>query len=78
MIWLLFCASTAALNSSLSHASTSPLQRMRVASGYMEVISLGRRPLGPVSALVVRTIGMSKSFAMAAWAMMLFLKTVGS
>jgi len=51
---------------------------MRGASGYMEVISLGKRPLGPVSALVVRTTGMSKSFAMAAWAMMLFLKTVGS
>jgi hypothetical protein len=42
------------------------------------VISFGKGPFGPVSALVVSTIGMSKSWAMAAWAMMLFLNSVGS
>jgi len=41
-------------------------------------ISFGRRPLGPCSAEVVRTMGMEKREAMAAWAMMLLRKMVGS
>lgn len=76
--WLLPVAVTAARKSALSHASTSPLRRIKGASGYMLVISLGSRPFGPVSALVVRTMGMLKALAMAACAIMLLRKTVGS
>ena len=78
MTWLLFWAATAALKSELSQASTSPFRLINGEFGNKFVISLGRTPLGPVWALVVRTIGMLKSFAIEAWAMMLFLKIVGS
>ena len=78
MTWLLFAATTAARNSELSHASTSPLRLMSGASGYRSRISLGRGPLGPVWALVVRTMGMSNAFAIEAWAIRLLRKTVGS
>ena len=78
MIWLLFCATTAALKSALSHASTSPLRFISGALGYRSRISFGRGPLGPVWALVVRTMGMLKAFAMEECAMMLLRKTVGS
>lgn len=78
MIWDLFWAWTAALKAGLSQASTSPLRRMKGASGYRLEISLGVRPLGPVSALVVRTMGMLKSLAIAAWAIMLLRNIVGS
>ena len=76
--WLLPVAATAARNSELSQASTSPLRRMRGASGYMPEISFGKRPFGPCSALVVKTIGRLKAFAIAAWAIILLRKTVGS
>ena len=78
MIWVLFAATTAALKSELSHASTSPFRLMSGASGNRSKSSFGRGPLGPVWALVVRTIGMSNALAIEAWAMMLLRKTVGS
>ena len=78
MIWLLFWAATAALKSELSHASTSPLRLISGAFGYRAVISLGRMPFGPVSALVVRTMGRLNIFAIDACAMILLRNTVGS
>ena len=70
-------ASTAFLNSSLSHALTSPCRLISAASGCMSIISLGRGPFWPVSALVVRTTGRLKTLAIAACARMLFFKATG-
>jgi hypothetical protein len=56
----------------LSQASTSPWRWMNVALGCRLMISLGRAPFGPVSAEVVRMVGRSKRFPIAAWAMMLW------
>ena len=57
---------------------TSPWRRMRGALGYISIISLGRGPLGPVSAEVVMMTGRSNSLPSSAWAIMLSRYRVGS
>jgi hypothetical protein len=56
-------ALSASRNSALSNALTSPTRRINGALGCMSRTSLRIGPLGPVSAVVVSTMGMSKRLA---------------
>jgi hypothetical protein len=57
---------------------TSPWRRISGALGYISSISLGRGPLGPVSAEVLMMTGRLKSLPTSAWAKMFCLYRVGS
>ena len=77
-IWVLPVALMAARKSGLSQASTSPWRLIIGALGNMSTISEGIFPLGPVSAEDVRMTGRLKTLPIAACAMMLSRKRVGS